>query len=198
MPYLDHRGYLRAYDPRHGKACPVHHTVMERHVGRILSSDEHVHHINGDPKDNRIENLQLMTAQEHIDLHASPWVEITCPNYGLTRKVRQIQVMDYVHDACNDCRFIFQSRTIRARNGLRYFWFLWLTGELVGPFETLKESIDNGPVVATKKHRTLIVCSLETGEVRPTTNRRDLPDFIIEQVRAALAGKGKVTGDGSK
>jgi hypothetical protein len=43
--------------------------IMQDHLGRPLSLSEVVHHINGDPKDDRIENLQLMTRSEHMKHH---------------------------------------------------------------------------------------------------------------------------------
>ncbi len=43
---------------------------MEEHLGRPLSSDEHIHHINGDPADNSIENLELVSNSEHRKIHA--------------------------------------------------------------------------------------------------------------------------------
>ncbi len=38
----------------------IHRHVMEIHLGRELGHDEHVYHMNGDCRDNRIENLVLV------------------------------------------------------------------------------------------------------------------------------------------
>lgn len=46
-----------------------HRLIMERHIGRALTRQEFVHHINGDRRDNRLENLQLMTIAEHNGIH---------------------------------------------------------------------------------------------------------------------------------
>lgn len=46
-----------------------HRFVMECLLGRDLGYDEIVHHRNGDKKDNRPCNLQLMTRSEHIKEH---------------------------------------------------------------------------------------------------------------------------------
>ncbi len=48
-----------------GVSVYEHRYIMEQHLNRILSTTEHVHHINGDSSDNRIENLQLMDIAEH-------------------------------------------------------------------------------------------------------------------------------------
>ena len=37
-----------------------HRYIMEQNLGRKLSPEEHIHHINGIKTDNRLENLELM------------------------------------------------------------------------------------------------------------------------------------------
>lgn len=46
-----------------------HRYLMEQYLGRTLTSSEVVHHRNENKRDNRLENLQVMTRAEHARLH---------------------------------------------------------------------------------------------------------------------------------
>ena len=46
-----------------------HRLIIQKNIGRNLTDDEVIHHINGDKKDNRIENLLILSKSEHSVLH---------------------------------------------------------------------------------------------------------------------------------
>jgi hypothetical protein len=57
--------YILIYSPDHPRATygyvPEHILEMEKSLGRNLTDDEDVRHINGDVKDNRIANLSIFS-----------------------------------------------------------------------------------------------------------------------------------------
>jgi hypothetical protein len=70
-------GYILAYCPDHPYAISdgnnrktyvlEHRLIMERYLGRYLSPEEVVHHKDGNPSNNKIENLELFPSQsDHI------------------------------------------------------------------------------------------------------------------------------------
>ncbi len=70
------KGHILIYMPQHPNAdrsgyVAEHRLVMEHYLGRALAPKEVVHHINGDPADNRLENLAAMTHGEHTILHCT-------------------------------------------------------------------------------------------------------------------------------
>jgi hypothetical protein len=67
-------GYIKVFLPSHPTAdCKgytlQHRVVAEQMLGRLLCSNEVVHHLNGDRADNRPENLQVMLAGQHRAYH---------------------------------------------------------------------------------------------------------------------------------
>ena len=71
---IDTFGRLLSREPNHpnrnkNSQIPVSHLVMEVYIGRYLEPNQVIHHIDGNPLNNYIGNLQLMTIGEHVTLH---------------------------------------------------------------------------------------------------------------------------------
>ena len=67
-----------------GKMVLEHRYIMEQQLGRKLSKNEVVHHINGNKEDNRLENLEVLTPSEHSLEHSKKRelkkIELVCPS----------------------------------------------------------------------------------------------------------------------
>ncbi|MBS0654120.1 MAG: HNH endonuclease [Verrucomicrobia bacterium] len=59
--------YIRTQ--KNGIRMKEHRRIMEEYLNRKLLPNEHIHHINGDTKDNRLENLQILSPSEHSRVH---------------------------------------------------------------------------------------------------------------------------------
>ena len=52
-----------------GGYCWMHRRVAEQTIGRKLNTNEVVHHLDGDPKNNSIDNLIVLSRSKHAALH---------------------------------------------------------------------------------------------------------------------------------
>jgi hypothetical protein len=86
----DSSGRVMVYAPGHpdarlfgGTHIYEYRLVAAGKIGRPLTADEIVHHVNGDPSDNRPENLEVMTQAQHILAHHLPTIS------GAARRARR-------------------------------------------------------------------------------------------------------------
>ena len=91
---------------------------MSVHLGRILTKDETVDHINEDKMDDRIDNFQLMSALENKAKSQKPatFFDFKCPVCSKDFKLSARQSYKKTSPACSkQCGYIKKSKSFKNK-----------------------------------------------------------------------------------
>jgi len=68
--WITDEGYKEFWDTKRSQYRFEHQIVMEKHLGRRLTKNERIHHIDNNKLNNKISNLLLMSIRDHALLHS--------------------------------------------------------------------------------------------------------------------------------
>lgn len=108
-------GYVYIWNTDKQKYEREHRVVMSKHIGRELTNDEDVHHVNFNKSDNRIENLMLLSKREHSLLHDN------LGHYNLAKPTFPCEYPNCTNTASGTihlCRQHYKSQWFRMKRGL--------------------------------------------------------------------------------
>ena len=112
-----------------------HRLVMEKKIGRYLTKDEIVHHIDGDKKNNSESNLELMDRAMHIREHKLKRILIECPTCSKKFERRPCEVKvskrNFCSPQCSSKYYYFKGATKKGLNRSGTHWKLNKNGERV-------------------------------------------------------------------
>ena len=78
-----------------GKYIMEHRLIMEAHLGRKLKETEVVHHIDGNKQNNSIQNLIVMTKEQHDKIKEFKITPIECPHcLGMIQVSNRVKVVN--------------------------------------------------------------------------------------------------------
>jgi hypothetical protein len=80
-----------------------HRFIMENYLGRLLESNEVVHHKNENKLDNKLENLELKSKSKHSSDHAKELIitELTCDFCKIVfKRIKHDICKNYKHYFC--------------------------------------------------------------------------------------------------
>ena len=148
--------YQYALVPEHPKATKngyvlMHRIVIENNLKRLLNDNEIVHHIDGNKKNNNIENLQVMESKAHNKMHGLEngrmHVKLKCPNCGkifdIPKNASFLQKPSKYNCTCcsSRCRGIFY-RKIQT-NGLTHIMENAISENLLAEYRRFYIDEDN-------------------------------------------------------
>lgn len=108
--HIDSQGYR--YVRTKDKLRYEHRIIMETALGRVLQRQEHVHHINHDKLDNRLDNLRVLNNSDHQKLHQMcGWAK----KYNACVECETTTTRHYSHGLCRNCYMRWYRRNAKTK-----------------------------------------------------------------------------------
>ena len=106
--------YKQVSNQKRGGTRLAHRRIMEEFLGRKLERFEFVHHKNGDGRDNRLENLEVVTPKQHAIEHGySKHPQEKCCEVCGARFVPPTTRRASQRTCSKKCRYALSSKTQR-------------------------------------------------------------------------------------